>query len=532
MAFWGIEVKPWKPVVHSTEKARGRLRVSQATLGIGGAKEKSIVQCNVGKRSPVLLCVLLPNLTESCHLDLEFEEADDVVFSVVGPRSVYLTGYYVSKSQPSNPHSDTESYGVDIEDSLTEKSSYGSEDDKYEDSFIDDDEIKFRSPSPVSSSKEMDEVKSRKGCGKRLRKKAQVVESDDEANTCESVDEDGCLLSVFMSKKDAKKNSTDAGYIDQATVQKAENLENGGVSSKKSEKNVDFEDEHGKPERGKTRRKRKDHPGTEKAFDVQGEGTNLEVGDCLLPPLDSVSEDCEKSKKRKKGHQLKGTFSDGPDVKCHNKHDRPAENGDQEQKVDNTVSTKSELLDNVNQPEKKIKKKKNKKTRFQGDSGLDLPSTTDDQNNTSMKIEEQTAHENEMRSPKRTLSNGLIIEELTKGPLDGKVAAPGKKVKIYYTAMLRENGNIIDSNVGKSAFKFRLGQIKGSVHMFHAFILHSGDEGIMEGWNLGIDGMHVGDKRRLVIPPPIGSGKHGAVENVPPDSWLVYDIELVGVRKR
>ncbi|CAA0811277.1 Peptidyl-prolyl cis-trans isomerase FKBP43 [Striga hermonthica] len=514
MAFWGIEVKPWKPAVHSTEKARGRLRISQATLGIGGAKEKSIVQCNVGKRSPVLLCVLLPNLTESCHLDLEFEEADDVVFSVVGPRSVYLTGYYVSKSRPSNPHSDTESYGVDIEDSLTEKSSYGSEDDKYEDSFIDDDEMKFRSPSPVSSSEEMHDVKSRKGRGKRLRKKTQVVESDDEANTCESVDDDDCLLSIFKSKKDAKKNSTDAGYIDQATVEKAENLENGGVSSKISEKNVDFEDEHGKPERGKTRRKRKEHPGDEKAIEVQFEGTNLEIGDCLLPPPDSVSEDCEKSKKRKKGHQLKGTFCDEPDVKCHNKHDRPAENGNQEQKVDNNVSTNSELLDNVNQPEKKSKKKKNKKTQFQGDSGLELPSTTDDQNNTSMKIEEQTIHE--MRIPKRTLSNGLIIEELANGPLDGKVAAPGKKVKIYYTAMLRENGHVIDSNVGKSAFKFRLG-----------------DEGIMEGWNLGIDGMHVGDKRRLVIPPPIGcsSGKHGAVENVPPDSWLVYDIELVGVRR-
>lgn len=68
---------------------------------------KSIVQCNVGKKSPVLLCVLLPNHTESCHLDLEFEESDDVVFSVIGPRSVYLTGYYVRQIQHSNAHSDS-----------------------------------------------------------------------------------------------------------------------------------------------------------------------------------------------------------------------------------------------------------------------------------------------------------------------------------------------------------------------------------------------------------------------------------------
>lgn len=76
-------------------------------MGIGEASKKTIVQCNVGNRSPVLLCALLPNKTESCHLDLEFEEADDAVFSVIGPRSVYLTGYYVRQNQQSNPHSDT-----------------------------------------------------------------------------------------------------------------------------------------------------------------------------------------------------------------------------------------------------------------------------------------------------------------------------------------------------------------------------------------------------------------------------------------
>lgn len=81
--------------------------VLKATLGISEATNKTIVQCNVGNKSPVLLCVLLPNKTESCHLELEFEEADDVVFSVIGPRSVYLTGYYVVKSRQLSPHSDT-----------------------------------------------------------------------------------------------------------------------------------------------------------------------------------------------------------------------------------------------------------------------------------------------------------------------------------------------------------------------------------------------------------------------------------------
>ena len=49
----------------------------------------------MGKKSPVLLCSLLPGVLESCHLELEFDEVEEVIFSVIGARSVHLTGYYV-----------------------------------------------------------------------------------------------------------------------------------------------------------------------------------------------------------------------------------------------------------------------------------------------------------------------------------------------------------------------------------------------------------------------------------------------------
>lgn len=68
---------------------------SQATLGTGTATKKSVVQCNVGNNSPVFLCSLFPEKAESCQLNLEFEEANEVVFSVIGPRSVHLTGYFL-----------------------------------------------------------------------------------------------------------------------------------------------------------------------------------------------------------------------------------------------------------------------------------------------------------------------------------------------------------------------------------------------------------------------------------------------------
>ncbi|KAL3626885.1 hypothetical protein CASFOL_029290 [Castilleja foliolosa] len=433
MAFWGIEVKPSTPFVHSCEKATGRLRISQATLGIGGpTKRNVVVQCKVGNRIPVLLCSLIPSQTESCHLELEFEEADDVVFSVIGPKSVYLTGYYVCKIQQYNPQSDTESYGVDIENSHTEGSSLGSDEDKYEESFINDDELEDHSSSndDDENTPENSNLKNKNGRGKRLKKKSQIVESDDDSRESEDWN-----MTMFKSKKAAMKN-----YM---------KLENDDIVGK-----------NGEPERAKTRKKRKELSDEEKSGEDKGLETdaskNVEIED-----------DGKRSKKRRK-------------------EDKP------------------ESPDNASQPEKKIKKKKNKKTQREGDSGSSLPNTKDNQENTFLKSE----------NPKKTLSNGLVIEEVVNGPLDGKVAAMGKKVKIYYTAMLKENGYVFDSNVGKSAYKFRLG-----------------DGGSIDVWTLGIDGMHVGDKRRLIVPPSMGFGKHWSGENVPLNSWLVYDVELVGVRK-
>ncbi|XP_011031222.1 PREDICTED: peptidyl-prolyl cis-trans isomerase FKBP43-like isoform X2 [Populus euphratica] len=187
MAFWGIEVKPGKPFIHAPNNGR-RLHISQATLGTGSSMKNSVVQCNVGNSSPVYLCSLFPEKTEISQLHLEFEETVEVIFSVIGPRSVHLTGYYLGGrcGQHFHPDDETESYGEDIADTETERSANGSDEDEYEDSFINDDEDpEIMSPSTVYSS-EVEEIfdkkkrKNGKGSHKRLRKKFQFIESDDE----------------------------------------------------------------------------------------------------------------------------------------------------------------------------------------------------------------------------------------------------------------------------------------------------------------------------------------------------------------
>lgn len=71
----------------------------QATLGIGSSNKKSIVQCVVGDKKPIYLCNLLPERLESCALNLEFEEEDEVTFSVKGHHHVHLSGFFLGESQ-------------------------------------------------------------------------------------------------------------------------------------------------------------------------------------------------------------------------------------------------------------------------------------------------------------------------------------------------------------------------------------------------------------------------------------------------
>lgn len=83
-------------------------------MGNGKATTKSVVQCNLGKKSPVLLCSLIPDKSEACHLELEFEEEDEVVFSVVGPRSVHLSGYYTGARRGAGWDGGDETYPYNV----------------------------------------------------------------------------------------------------------------------------------------------------------------------------------------------------------------------------------------------------------------------------------------------------------------------------------------------------------------------------------------------------------------------------------
>ena len=108
-------------------------------------------------------------------------------------------------------------------------------------------------------------------------------------------------------------------------------------------------------------------------------------------------------------------------------------------------------------------------------------------------------------------ASGLEIEELVVG--EGAAAAKGQSVTVHYTGWLT-NGNKFDSSKDRQdPFTFGLGQSQ-----------------VIRGWDEGVQGMKVGGKRKLTIPPELGDGARGAGGVIPPNAILIFEVELLGVK--
>uniref|UniRef100_A0A6N2KDP9 peptidylprolyl isomerase n=1 Tax=Salix viminalis TaxID=40686 RepID=A0A6N2KDP9_SALVM len=149
MSFWGIEVKPGKPHPYHSDDVQGKLRITQATLGLGFLKT-CILQCSVGHRSPIFVCSLLSGKAESCSLNLEFTD-ELVAFSVIGQQSIHLCGYFDSEEGDHLRDEYEYDSGEDIADTESDESSEYDYDDEYDDEE-DEDDLQMYASSPVTPS--------------------------------------------------------------------------------------------------------------------------------------------------------------------------------------------------------------------------------------------------------------------------------------------------------------------------------------------------------------------------------------------
>lgn len=110
------------------------------------------------------------------------------------------------------------------------------------------------------------------------------------------------------------------------------------------------------------------------------------------------------------------------------------------------------------------------------------------------------------------IDNVTTLEIIDREIGTGEEVQPGATVTAHYTGALCKNGIIFQSSHDfGEAISFPLG-------------------GVIAGWQQGVPGMKVGGWRRLIIPAELAYGASSPASNIPPNSDLVFDIELVAIR--
>jgi peptidylprolyl isomerase len=106
----------------------------------------------------------------------------------------------------------------------------------------------------------------------------------------------------------------------------------------------------------------------------------------------------------------------------------------------------------------------------------------------------------------------LEITDVVEG--DGPEASAGRTVHVHYVGVAHSTGEEFDASYNRGeplSFRLGVGQV-------------------IAGWDTGVQGMKVGGRRRLVIPPHLAYGDRGAGGVIAPGETLIFVVDLVGVR--
>ncbi|MGI5129528.1 FKBP-type peptidyl-prolyl cis-trans isomerase [Pseudonocardia sp. CA-107938] len=105
----------------------------------------------------------------------------------------------------------------------------------------------------------------------------------------------------------------------------------------------------------------------------------------------------------------------------------------------------------------------------------------------------------------------LVTEDISVG--DGAEATAGRTVEVHYVGVAHSSGEEFDASWNRGqTLRFPLGTGR-----------------VIAGWDQGVQGMKVGGRRRLVIPPHLGYGDRGAGAVIKPGETLIFVVDLVGV---
>jgi len=109
------------------------------------------------------------------------------------------------------------------------------------------------------------------------------------------------------------------------------------------------------------------------------------------------------------------------------------------------------------------------------------------------------------------MAEALKVEDLKVGT--GAEAKAGQSVSVHYVGTLTDGKKFDSSRDRNEPFSFRLGAGQ-----------------VIKGWDQGVAGMKIGGLRKLTIPSHLAYGERGFSNLIPPNSTLVFEVELMAVK--
>ena len=493
MSFWGCVIKPKKEAAFVPPPEGDRLHISQACLAPGAQKgAHATLLLKVGDGPALAVTSLREGMNESAALDLVLDSYAE--FSVWGAAEMHLTGYFIPGYEDdvdgSYGNMEDEENVLDLID-VNEMGFPDDEDDSEDDSDFeeDDDGTEFD-----SAEEEMDGLNELETYLQRQRSDVSIEDITDK-NELESLQNEKALPAPegIDAKNEFEDNDVSGSdeEEDDVTSESEERSSEGRIIpiEEYDEEQSDEEDEE-----------ESDEESSDESEETPDEESEKER-----------EEDVPKIKKENSRKALKeskrGRVSNHEGIQKGKASDAKT-NGAAAMKNATNGKRKADKVDTESR-EPKSKKLAKKGVGSGQKQEKESAAAIQQDIKEAPKGSERTMVSSKGRV--RKWPNGFAIEEIKTGPPDGKLAKPGKKVAVRYTGKLI-NGKVFDATKGSRGFTFRLGVGE-----------------VVKGFDRGVEGMRIGDKRRVTIPPQMGYGSN-RTGPIPPNSTLVFDLELVDVK--
>lgn len=485
--FWGVTLdgdgKRYTQVVERS------FHISMAALETSGKKVNDKAGPYVGvmiqhEKTEFLLCTLQHGCILQQPLDLNFNEGEEVTFFLNGKGVVHLTGYLVEDNLP-----DDMAYGEEMTSS--EEGEEESEDNSSEEgsrqlvkhgvtAMESDDENEDEDEDEAS--RKAGKRKKKDISNKKIAKKAKIEQPSDSEDDDDDGDDDDDDID------EADLDSDDSNFLDDEAEE---------TSDMDDEDDEDVSEDEEEMIR---------MSGSFLQTKSKGGKNKQSVKETLKTAGKKQDNDTSGNQKQTPGAAQEGKLKPGGQKQTP---------GAQKKELESKATPMTSDQDRSDtSTEKKKKKKKKKKNQPGSEQATPVNNQSQSKTSTLATGLKQTpggttpGSNQKPRGQKRVLEGGVICEELKEG--HGPTAVPGKMVQVYYTGKL-ENGKIFDSATGGKPFKFKLGKNE-----------------VIKGWDIGLKGMKVGGKRKLIVPAKMAYGKE-KVGNIPPNSTLVFDVELKAV---